>query len=154
MIPRRATAEDAGTLARLNGHVQSWHARHYPEAFHPAPDPAALADWFRDRLADPATTAFLIGEPAMGYALCQLQTREASVFSPAVRRLLIDHVAVAPEVRRQGLGRALLAAARGLGRELGVDEVLLDTWEANTEAHAFFRAAGFLPRRMLFRARP
>jgi ribosomal protein S18 acetylase RimI-like enzyme len=154
MIPRRATVEDSATLARLNRHVQSWHARVYPEAFHPAPDPTALEGWFRDRLADPVTTAYLIGEPPAGYALCQLQVREASLFSPAVRRLLIDHVAVAPEARRRGLGRALLQAARDLGRELEVDEILLDTWEANSEAHAFFRAEGFEPRRMLFRAAP
>jgi ribosomal protein S18 acetylase RimI-like enzyme len=151
---RRATAEDAATLAGLNAHVQSWHARAYPEAFHPSPDPGALADWFRNRLADPGTTAFLTGDPALGYVLCQLQVREPSLFSPAVRRLLIDHVAVAPEARRKGHGRALLRATRGLGRDLAVDEILLDTWEANTEAHAFFRAEGFLPRRMLFRATP
>jgi hypothetical protein len=37
---------------------------------------------------------------------------------------------------------------------LAVDEILLDTWEANHAAHAFFRAEGFAPRRMLFRAVP
>lgn len=149
---RRATAADAATLARLNVHVQSWHAARYPEAFHPDPDPVALAAWFAERLADPATFAFLSGDPATGYALCTLQTREPSVFSPAVRRLMIDQIAVAPESRRQGQGRALLQAARGLARTLQVDEILLDTWEANTAAHAFFRANGFKPRRMLFRA--
>jgi ribosomal protein S18 acetylase RimI-like enzyme len=154
MTPRRATAGDAATLARLNAHVQSWHAKAYPEAFYPDPDPMVIEEWFRNRLADPAMTAFLTGEPALGYALCQLQAREQSLFSPAIRRLLVDHVAVAPEARRQGHGRALLEAARELGRALAVDEILLDTWEANTEAHAFFRAAGFAPRRMLFRATP
>lgn len=152
--PRRATTDDAAVLARLNGHVQGWHAAHYPEVFHPHPDAAGLVAYFAERLADPACTAFLAGEPPLGYALCMLQTREASVFSPAIRRLMIDHIAVAPEVRRQGHGRALLAAARDLARELGVDEILLDTWEGNTEAHAFFQAAGFAPRRMLFRAKP
>ena len=49
---------------------------------------------------------------------------------------------------------ALLAAARGLARDLACDEVLLDTWEANHEAHAFFAATGFAPRRMLWRAVP
>ena len=151
---RRASPEDAATLARLNAHVQGWHAAHYPEVFHAAPDEDGLITYFADRLADPACTAFLTGDPALGYALCTLQTREASVFSPAIRRLMIDHVAVAPEARRQGHGRALLCAARDLGRALGVDEILLDTWEANHEAHAFFRAEGFLPRRMLFRATP
>lgn len=154
MIPRRATHRDAATLARLNAHVQGWHAANYPDVFYPDPDPQALAEWFANRLSDPLCTAFLTGEPASGYALCQLQAREASIFSPAISRLMIDHIAVAPDARRQGQGRALLQAARDLARDLKVDEILLDTWNANTDAHAFFRAAGFSPRRMLFHATP
>jgi ribosomal protein S18 acetylase RimI-like enzyme len=151
---RRATLADAPTLARLNAHVQGWHAAQYPEAFFANPDPQALTAWFAERLADPATTVFLAGDPELGYALCQLQTRDLSLFSPPVRRLLVDHVAVAPEARRQGHGRALLTAARALARDLATDEILLDTWAANADAHAFFRAEGFAPRRMLFRATP
>lgn len=154
MTPRRATPEDAAMLARLNAHVQGWHAAHYPEAFFPNPDPKALTAYFSDRLSDPACTAFLTGDPATAYALCQLHIREPSIFSPGYRRLMIDHIAVAPEARRQGQGRALLNAAGQLARDLDADEILLDTWEANTEAHAFFRANGFQPRRMLFRATP
>ncbi|MEZ5798534.1 MAG: GNAT family N-acetyltransferase [Paracoccaceae bacterium] len=156
---RRATPHDAAEVARLNAHVQGWHAAHYPEAFHPAPDPAtpgfaALTAHFRDRLAEPGTTCLLAGDPALGYALCSLQDRPPSLFSPAVRRLMVDHIAVAPQARRQGIGAALLAAARALARDLAVDEVLLDTWAANTEAHAFFAANGFAPRRMLYRSVP
>jgi GNAT superfamily N-acetyltransferase len=154
MSLRRASAADAATLAALNTHVQSWHAAEYPDVFFDRPDPEGLMQWFADRLADPACTAFLVGDPPSGYAFCSLQSREASVFSPAIRRLMVDHIGVAPEARRQGHGRRLLEAARDLARDLGVDEILLDTWEANTEAHAFFRAAGFSPRRMLFRATP
>jgi ribosomal protein S18 acetylase RimI-like enzyme len=151
---RRATPDDAGTLARLNAHVQGWHAQHYPEAFFPDPDPKALTAYFADRLSDPACTAFLSGDPPIGYALCQLLIREPSIFSPGYRRLMVDHIAVAPEARRQGQGRALLQAARDLARNLQADEIMLDTWEANHDAHAFFRANGFEPRRMLFRATP
>lgn len=154
MTVRKATLADAETLAALNAHVQGWHAAAYPDVFFPDPDPVALADWFRDRLADASCTAFMIGDPATGYALCQVQARDASIFSPAIRRLLVDHIAVSPLARRQGQGRALLAAARQLARDLALDEVLLDTWGANTDAHAFFRAEGFQSRRMLFRATP
>ncbi len=151
---RRATPSDAATVVALNAHVQGWHAAHYPEAFFAAPDPAALAAHFAARLAEPGVTCFLAGEPAQGYALCTQQDRAQSLFSPPVRRLMVDHIAVAPGARRQGTGRALLAAARALAREIGADEILLDTWAENTEAHAFFRAEGFAPRRMLFHARP
>lgn len=152
--PRRATPGDAVLLARLNAHVQGWHAGRYPEAFYPDPDSEALADYFRTRLEDLDCTAFLLGEPAFAYALCQIQAREQTLFSPAVRRLIIEHIAVAPEARRQGNGGTLLRAARDLARELAVDEIMLDTWEGNADAHAFFRSEGFLPRRMLFRATP
>lgn len=151
---RRATPEDAATVARLNAHVQGWHAAHYPEAFFPAPDPAELAAHFAARLAEPGVLCFLAGDPAQGYALCSRQDRPLTVFSPPVCRLMVDHIAVVPGARRQGIGRALLAAARDLARGIGADEILLDTWEANTAAHAFFRAQGFAPRRMLFRATP
>jgi ribosomal protein S18 acetylase RimI-like enzyme len=154
MTPRRAVPADARTIAGLNVHVQGWHADHYPDVFFARPDPAALRDHFEAKLADPHCIIFLSGDPAVGYALCTLQMREVSLFSPSLRRLLIDHIAVAPEARRQGHGRALLEAARQLARDKLADEVLLDTWEANHDAHAFFRAAGFSVRRMLFRATP
>lgn len=154
MTLRRASTADAALLAGLNAHLQAWHAARYPEVFFAVPDRQGLVDWFADRLADPACTVFLSGDPPVGYALCSVQDRAGNVFSPPVRRLMIDHVGVDPRARRTGHGRRLLDAARGLARDLGVDEILLDTWEANTEAHAFFRAMGFSPRRMLFRATP
>lgn len=154
MILRRATAADAATLARLNAYVQSWHAAQYPETFFAVPDPVGLVAYFEGRLAEPGCTALLAGDPAQGYALCSLQAREASVFSPAIRRLLVEQIAVAPDARRKGVGRALMQSARDLARELQVDEIMLDTWEANHAAHEFFRAEGFEPCRLLFRRKP
>jgi ribosomal protein S18 acetylase RimI-like enzyme len=152
---RRASVDDAACVAGLNGHVQGWHAAQYPASFFAEPDPDALKGYFAGRLAEADVTCLLAGDPtAVGYALCVLQVREQSVFSPAVRRLTVEHIAVAPEARRQGIGSALLAGARALARELACDEIMLDTWEANHAAHAFFAANGFAVRRMLFRATP
>lgn len=154
MTLRRATAADVPTLARLNAHVQGWHAAQYPETFFAVPDPEGLNAYFLGRLAENGCTAFLAGDPAQGYALCSLQARDASVFSPAIRRLTVEQIAVAPGARRRGFGRALMQAARDLAGALQVDEIVLDTWEANHDAHAFFRAEGFSPCRMLFRCKP
>lgn len=151
---RRANVEDAGVVAGLNSHVQGWHAAHYPAVFHATPDRDALTAHFARRLAETDVTCLLAGDPAQGYVLCVLQVRPPSVFSPGIRRLLVDHVAVAPEVRRQGVGSALLACARGLARDLECEEILVDTWEANHAAQAFFGASGFAVRRMLFCATP
>jgi len=154
MTIRRADVSDAATLARLNAHVQGWHAAQYPETFFAVPDPVGLVAHYQGRLAEPGCAAFVAGDPPEGYALCSLQAREASVFSPAIRRLLLEQIAVAPDARRKGMGRALMQAARELARELQVDEIVLDTWEANHQAHGFFRAEGFSPVRMLFRRKP
>lgn len=151
---RRALPQDAAILAKLNRNIQLWHAQNYPEAFFPHPDPAALTEHFAKRLAEPEVICLLAADPAMGYALCSFQERPLSIFSPPVKRLLIEHIAVEPEARRQGIGRKLLQSAKDLTKDLTCDEVLLDTWEANHEAHAFFREMGFAPRRMLFRAEP
>ena len=94
MTPRRATLADAATLARLNTHVQAWHAAHYPEAFFPNPDPKALAAHFADRLADPACTGFLMGEPATGYALCALAGRPIPCPRASGRRNPARHLGV------------------------------------------------------------
>lgn len=154
LTPRRATPADAPQIARLNRHIQSWHAAQYPETFHAEPDPAEVTAHFAARLAEQGVTCLLLGDPPQAYALLSLQDRPASPFSPARRRLLVDHIAVDPAFRRQGLGRALLAAARAEARALACDEILLDTWEANHDAHRFFAAQGFAPRRSLWRALP
>lgn len=152
---RLATVKDASLIAGLFQVIQSWHAKTYPEAFFPNPDPADLAAHFHDRLAQPDVTCFLalFQDQAAGYALCSRQSRGLTIFSPPVSRLMIDHIAVLPQAQRQGCGAALLKAARDLAKDEGHDEILLDTWHANQAAHAFFRANGFAPRRMLFHAK-
>ncbi len=125
-----------------------------PTCSSPARIPRNCGAYFVARLADPTCTAFLTGTPPAGYTLCALQRREGSLFSPPVRHLLIDHIAVVSDACRQSHGSALLRAARELAGEVEIDEILLDTWEANRYAHAFFQAEGFSVRRMLFRATP
>lgn len=147
---RRATAADLDTIVRLNAHVQDWHAAHHPETFLATPDPAAVRAHFAEALADPAVTILLSGEPPHAYALCTLRDRPANAFSPPRRRLSVDQIATDPAHRRQGHARALLDAASALAREQGWDEIILDTWADNAEAHAFFRAMGFAPQRHLF----
>jgi ribosomal protein S18 acetylase RimI-like enzyme len=47
--------------------------------------------------------------------------------------------------RRQGIGTALLAAARNAGLERGITLLTLDVWTFNEEARNFFRNNGFAP---------
>ena len=56
--------------------------------------------------------------------------------------LWINEVAVAPEHRRRGLGRRLLAALFARGRALGCRQAWVATEPANTAARRLYAAAG------------
>ena len=147
---RRAMPQDAARVAHLNRHVQDWHAATYPCVFKPDPDADRLTAFFVDTINDPDCAIFLVGDPAQGYLTCKILIRPDNPFAYAARRMMIDQIGVDPAARRQGLGRALFDAALDHARAQGCTEIMLDTWGENRDAHAFFRAQGFAPRRMLF----
>ncbi|MGH2922422.1 MAG: GNAT family N-acetyltransferase [Solirubrobacterales bacterium] len=54
------------------------------------------------------------------------------------RRCWVEDLAVSPEHRSQGVGRALLDAAKSWARERGATHLELDSGEARTDAHRFY----------------
>ncbi len=57
----------------------------------------------------------------------------------------ILNLAVAPEFRRGGIGRALLRAGIEALRRRRADEIFLEVRESNLQAQALYLAAGFRP---------
>jgi len=55
----------------------------------------------------------------------------------------VYYLAVAPDARRAGLGRALMAAAETWLRAREVPKIQLMVRTGNEDAHAFYRALGF-----------
>ena len=55
----------------------------------------------------------------------------------------ITNIAVRPDVRRQGLGRAVVEALLDRARSLGVTDVYLEVRLSNEPAIALYRALGF-----------
>jgi GNAT superfamily N-acetyltransferase len=128
---------------------------------HEAPDVARLLVGFRDhlgfdwpsdasfrasveRLIDDEATEYLLGAasadaPAGG--VVQLRYRWA-VWRDSYDCLLED-LFVAPEARRGGLGRALVAETIERARARGCRRIELDTAEANTAARALYESMGF-----------
>jgi GNAT superfamily N-acetyltransferase len=45
--------------------------------------------------------------------------------------------------RRHGVGLALMQQAEMLAEEWNVQRMQLDSWDFNTQAHAFFERSGF-----------
>jgi GNAT superfamily N-acetyltransferase len=57
-------------------------------------------------------------------------------------RAWVEDLAVHPERRSQGVGKALLDAAKAWARERGATHLELDSAEARTDAHRFYEREG------------
>jgi GNAT superfamily N-acetyltransferase len=57
-------------------------------------------------------------------------------------RAWVEDLAVDPERRSQGIGKALLEAARGWARERGATHLELDSAETRADAHRFYEREG------------
>jgi ribosomal-protein-alanine N-acetyltransferase len=68
-----------------------------------------------------------------GFILCRAIAGEAEILT----------LAVAPDARRSGKGRALVEAAAVLAAQAGAGSFFLEVAEDNTAAVALYRAAGF-----------
>ena len=79
---------------------------------------------------------FLVAEQdgaAVGYVGCQTVLDEG----------YITNVAVSPDCRRQGIGRALVAALKARAAEAGLAFVTLEARASNAPAIALYEGAGF-----------
>jgi ribosomal protein S18 acetylase RimI-like enzyme len=65
---------------------------------------------------------------------------------PPAQTLYVDALAVAPEFRRRGVARAMLAAAEHAAAAAGLDGVTLDTGLHNDAARSLYEATGFRQR--------
>lgn len=132
---RRAGVEDAAAAAQLLHDFNS----EYEE---PTPGVAALTENLTRLLESGEATVLLGGEGPDGIAV--LRVRPA-LWSGGLEAYL-QELYVAPERRRQGLGRALLEATMAAAREAGAVGIDLNTGETDREARALYESAGFTNR--------
>jgi ribosomal-protein-alanine N-acetyltransferase len=98
--------------------------------FGDAPRPWS-AEEFADMLARPEV--FAASEAGTGFAVGRAAAGEAELLT----------LAVAPEARRAGLGRRLLAAFEREARARGAETAFLEVAEGNAPAAALYAAAGY-----------
>lgn len=141
-----AGVEHAAVIAELNQHVHALHVDAEPDQFHHlTPEEAApvFAQMLRDR--EPVVYLAVSGERWLGYIWAEEAQRADNVFTKPFRTLYIHHVAVAPESRHSGVGRALVDAVADEARRRGLPSLALDHWTFNESAARFFQALGFEP---------
>ncbi|MFJ8475206.1 GNAT family N-acetyltransferase [Kitasatospora sp. NPDC094011] len=134
LIARRATAADAGELARLGatlvGDGGEWIGR--------------LAGFFRDHVESDHVAAFVIDRPGGGLAACASATITHSVPGPNHAGLYahIHTVYTDPEYRRRGYARTAVQALVDWLTEQGCGLVTLNATEAGAP---LYRELGFAP---------
>jgi len=90
---------------------------------------------YRDLAAAGQAFGAFEGETCVGIALCESQRWNNS--------LSVWEFHIAPEFRRQGAGRALMAAVEAHARDEGLRCIVCETQTTNVPAIRFYRALGF-----------
>lgn len=148
---RPASAADVPAVLPLVRAICDLHAARDPDRFVVVDDILArYAAWLPERAADPASV-FLVAErpgpdgaPAVvGYCVGTCEPAAPIFWVPACG--WIHDVFVLPELRRRGLASALVRAAEGRFRALGVAQIRLHTGAFNEYARAAFAAMGYRP---------
>ena len=130
---RRAVAEDIGPMADVIAAVA-------PEGVlgtEPPVDVETVRERFRDTVTDDGPAAMWVAA-AGGVVVGQIGLHPA----PAPGVMAIG-MALRPDARGRGIGRALLDAAVAHAREAGAHKVELEVWPDNARAIALYTAAGF-----------
>ncbi len=133
VIVRDAEARDASRLRELMLDLNADQG-----------DPTDLlteAHVLRDIIDDPRTIAIVAATDdgtLIGYATAHATYETGH----AERGLYVADLYVAPGHRRQGVARALLAAAARRGHAMGARHLWLTAREKNAAAHAFYRRLG------------
>ncbi|WP_207456469.1 GNAT family N-acetyltransferase [Herbiconiux sp. SYSU D00978] len=138
---REARTTDDSALALLGEYFAALSAAFGGDGFRPSfPDPAEFV---------PPEGVFLVvesedlaGEPAdVGCG----GIRSLGTSREGLRRFEVKHLFLQPHVRGMGFGRALLAELERRGRDLGAEELVLDTNSTLEAAGGLYRSAGFVP---------
>lgn len=129
------------TLADLDAVAPLFDA--YRVFYRQASDLDGARAFLRDRFERRESEIFLArdatGEQALGFS--QLYPSFSSV--SARRTWILNDLFVAPEARKRGVARALMAAAREFGRASGALRLSLETANDNRAAQALYESLGY-----------
>ena len=130
---RHATPDDLDELAPLFDAYRR---------FYEQPGDVALASaYLHARMERGESVIFVAEADGQMLGFCQMYPTWCSV--AAARTFVLYDLFVDAEVRRAGVGRALMLAAQAFGREAGAVRLDLSTAHTNTRAQALYESLGW-----------
>ena len=147
---RFAEPKDAPRISALLKQVLEVHAAIRPDLFQSGTQKYSEAGVL-ELLNKPDCTVFVetdANDAAVGYAICYAQTVAGDGVMVARRELYVDDLCVDERMRRTGVATRLFARVKQYAKDNGFDWITLNVWNGNDSAMAFYRAAGFAPRRV------
>jgi ribosomal protein S18 acetylase RimI-like enzyme len=138
-----ATVEDAPALVALRTAVANDMTRQFGEGdWSAAPSETLVVKQIRaSRVLLARRADHIVGTVRLTTA--QQWAIDASAFSPAKTALYVLGLAVAPEARGQGIGHALMHAAKESAQSWPADAVWLDAYDDRAGAGPFYVRCGF-----------
>ncbi len=150
---REATLDDYPVLKALEAEIQQQHVEGAPEYF--LPDGVYSRETYAEYFADPNQTVLLgINEAdgeVVGYLHYEIVDKPQSEYMLARRYIHVHALSIKAAHQRKGYGDQLMAYVAQLARDRGIPGVMLEVWEFNEGAQAFYRRLGFktLMRKMM-----
>jgi GNAT superfamily N-acetyltransferase len=139
---RQAAPDDRPALTEL---VAEWRTSGARSSRSLLRETLALGERLGELLADEAAVVLLAqgaDGDAAGMAVLTTAPLTSLTDVPALR---MDYALVARRVRRQGVGRALVAAAAAHANNVGVDTLAVAVVSSDRESNRFYARLGFAP---------
>jgi ribosomal protein S18 acetylase RimI-like enzyme len=155
VVIRRALDSDLEQVDIVFADELAFHVNLRPEIFQMA-DPVVPRDWYRKILGDPDRVLFVaeLGDKLIGLVLLLVENAPDDPIHRPRRYVYVDELSVLEAYRGLGVGRRLMARAQEWALAQGVDEMVLEVWEANTRAIGFYEALGYQTFRRSMRLNP
>lgn len=140
---RPATTKDAALIARQYTQLTAEMARLAPQTIQPAP--IDQTGYFKDYIEDANADVFLAeaDDTVLGFLLVVMAETQADPEVVFHRFGFVIDLYVTPDARKQGIGRALLAAATDWTRDHAGEFIQLNVLGQDLGARKFYQRLGF-----------
>jgi ribosomal protein S18 acetylase RimI-like enzyme len=146
-VLREARAEDLPVICALGQEINLLHHDAWPQVYAPPSDPSRDAPHWQQSIGKLDATTFVAEQSGrvVAFITISLVTESNPLLQP-MQVARVGSVCVSAQLRRQGIGRSLMAQAERWAHERGAGDIRLNVWAFNAEALRFYDELGFAVR--------